>query len=159
MSFKSQLEAMKACKEAIDWVDEMTLEEARSKCERIDWMLWLVARVDVRLVVECAAKFARTVLHLNADARVLAAIKIAEQYVRAESISIDAAFLAARAAREACQQKGRKAVLLLLLLLLVLLLLLAVLLVLLVLLLLVGVVLVLVLLLLLDVAPEDVDVP
>jgi hypothetical protein len=107
MNFAEQLQAMKACSEALEWVAEKSLEEAWATCERLDWMLWLSARtVDSRLVVSCAAQFARRVAHLNPDPRVVAAIEVAEAFARGEAVdsamaAADAAWAAAWAAAEA----------------------------------------------------------
>jgi len=42
MSFKQQLIKMKACKEAIDWVEDRTIQQAWKDCSHGDWMLWLL---------------------------------------------------------------------------------------------------------------------
>lgn len=42
MKAKDELEKLGACREAIEWVDERTLDEAWAVCERGDWMLWLL---------------------------------------------------------------------------------------------------------------------
>ena len=42
MSFKQQLIEMDACQEAIDWVENRTIKEAWTDCQRGDWMLWLL---------------------------------------------------------------------------------------------------------------------
>jgi hypothetical protein len=91
MTFTEQLKALNACKESICWVGERTLEQAWLECDRIDWMLWLVAKIDLTLVVYCAAKFARTSLLYNADPRVVAAVECAEAFARGEIVSMDAA--------------------------------------------------------------------
>jgi len=42
MSFKQELIERKACKEAIDWVEDRTIEQAWNDCHHGDWMLWLL---------------------------------------------------------------------------------------------------------------------
>lgn len=43
MSFKQQLIKLNACKEAIDWVEDRTLDQAWNDCHRSDWMAWFIA--------------------------------------------------------------------------------------------------------------------
>lgn len=33
------------CRDAVKWIGNMTLEEVWSKCQRIDWMMWLLDRL------------------------------------------------------------------------------------------------------------------
>jgi len=46
MSFKQQLIEMDACQEAIDWVENRTIKEAWTDCQRGDWMLWLLEQME-----------------------------------------------------------------------------------------------------------------
>ena len=41
MTFKEELIALGACKEAVDWVDDRDLPTAWAECQRPDWMFWL----------------------------------------------------------------------------------------------------------------------
>src|SRR5690606_25137581 len=81
-----------ACREAREWVAEQatTPEQCWARCERADWMLWLVARVGVerRLVVEAACDCAETALDYAEPDSLLAyvwAIDAARRYVRGEA--------------------------------------------------------------------------
>lgn len=47
MSVREQLTALDACRDAIKWASAFpTLQAAWDACERGDWMLWLVGRLD-----------------------------------------------------------------------------------------------------------------
>jgi len=46
MSFKQQLIEMDVCKEAIDWVEDRTIQQAWKDCQRGDWMLWLLEQIE-----------------------------------------------------------------------------------------------------------------
>mgnify|MGYP001608780356 CR=1 FL=1 len=61
---KALLRALGACSEGRDWLGDRDLETAWNDCERGDWSLWLVARVNVdrRLIVRAAARCAKTAL-------------------------------------------------------------------------------------------------
>ena len=101
MTFRERLIEMGACSEAVDWVGDKTLAEAWATCERADWMLWLVTRIDgsysPRLqLATCAC--ARTALKYvtPGDERPRLAIECAERYARGEATKDELA--AARAA-------------------------------------------------------------
>jgi len=112
MTFREQLVAMDACAEAVEWVGDKTLAEAWATCERADWMLWLVTRIDgsytprIRLAA-CAC--ARTSLKYvpAGEPRPRLAIECAERYARGEATKDelaaagDAAWDAGAAARAA----------------------------------------------------------
>lgn len=53
---KTQLLEMNACREAVEWVGDRDLATAWAECERGDWMLWLVSRLntDCKLLVLAA---------------------------------------------------------------------------------------------------------
>jgi len=105
MTFREQLVEMDACAEAVEWVGDKTLAEAWATCERADWMLWLVSKIDgsysprLRLAA-CAC--ARTALKYvtPGDERPRLAIECAERYAIGEATQkeLDAARDAARAA-------------------------------------------------------------
>ena len=46
MSFKQQLIEMDACQDAIDWVEDRTVQQAWKDCQRGDWMLWLLEQME-----------------------------------------------------------------------------------------------------------------
>jgi len=74
-----------ACADAVEWVGKMTPAKAWAKCNRADWMLWLVGRECGRCVmVLCACDCARTVLrHVpKGETCTLAAIEAAEKWAR-----------------------------------------------------------------------------
>ena len=98
----------KACGDAVAWIkgsEHQTLAEAWGACERADWMLWLVAELDVeyspRLRLSACA-CARTALRFvpPGEDRPRLAIETAEKYARGEATDneLDAAWDAARAA-------------------------------------------------------------
>jgi len=110
MKFSEYLRSIKACKAALEWVDEKSLEEAWATCERPDWMFWLVWRtVNARLIVSCAAQFARSVVHLNPDPRVLTAIEVAEAFARGETVDAKVTYAARSAAYAAARAAARAA--------------------------------------------------
>jgi hypothetical protein len=43
-NLRERLTSLDACKEAMDWVGDMSYHEAWLKCERGDWMVWYLAR-------------------------------------------------------------------------------------------------------------------
>jgi hypothetical protein len=45
-TFKAELQKIGACQEAIDWVGKKTFKTAWVECERADWMLWLVGKMQ-----------------------------------------------------------------------------------------------------------------
>ena len=68
---KAQLKLLRACAEAVEWVEDKTLTEAWATCERADWMLWLCERMagkpdwptrQALVLVACAC--AETVLEI-----------------------------------------------------------------------------------------------
>jgi len=88
MTFKDKLIELGACKEAIEWVGDKTLQESWGTCPRGDWMLWLHAKLfpeKVRERVACAAECVATVSHLLTDKRSLNAIKVARRFWRGEA--------------------------------------------------------------------------
>jgi len=42
MSFKQQLIKLNVCQDAIDWVEDRTIQQAWNDCRRGNWMLWLL---------------------------------------------------------------------------------------------------------------------
>ncbi len=98
-NFKKQLQEIDACSEAVEWVEDRTLEQAWSECHRGDWMLWLAQKrgVDHRKLTLAKAKCARLVIHLMKDERSRNAMEVAERYGNNEATreELDAASAAA----------------------------------------------------------------
>jgi hypothetical protein len=83
MIFKEQLKAINACKEALNWLKDKTLQEAFTTCERADWMLWAYARLypdNLRELTLAKGHCANTVRHLMKDDRSIAAVDAAIQF-------------------------------------------------------------------------------
>ena len=47
MTFKQLLRELDACQEAIDWVEDKTIEQAVEQCDRGDWFRWLASKIEV----------------------------------------------------------------------------------------------------------------
>jgi hypothetical protein len=68
MKAKQILTKLGACSESIEWVGDRTMQEAWDKCERADWMLWIMARgitqgdAQHRMLIGLACDCAATVL-------------------------------------------------------------------------------------------------
>jgi len=101
MTFRKRLIEMGACSEAVDWVGDKTLAEAWATCERADWMLWLVSKIDgsysprLRLAACACARTSLKYVPAGED-RPRLAIECAERYARGEATKDELA--AARAA-------------------------------------------------------------
>ena len=89
--FVVSLRKLGACSEAVEWAKGYpTLQAAWDACERADWMLWLVARVDgeirpVTRLAMCAC--ARTALRYvpAGEDQPLRAIETGERFARGEA--------------------------------------------------------------------------
>jgi len=113
MTFKTKLQKLGACKEAIEWVGDMTLEQAWKKCQRGDWMLWLYAKMypeNKRELTLAKAHCTNTVRQLMKDERSRKAVDIAIAYgegnateaqLKNAANAADAAYAAANAANAA----------------------------------------------------------
>ena len=99
-----------ACKEAMEWAEQFgSLSEAWSKCERGDWMLWLLGRKagppkseSRKKLVLAACQCARLALPYvkKGEARPLKAIEMSEAWARGETgITLKMVRHAAAAAR------------------------------------------------------------
>jgi hypothetical protein len=79
MTFKELLIQLDACSTAREWAGDMPIEEVVATCDRGDWLLWLVQKVDVDLRLRTLAKghCANTVRHLMTDERSIKAVDIA----------------------------------------------------------------------------------
>jgi len=76
------LRELDACSEAVEWMRELSPDDAWAKCVRGDWMLWLLGRVDdrrnlVALVCQCA----RLALPHDKSGTAIVAIETAERWV------------------------------------------------------------------------------
>jgi len=71
-----------ACKEAITWVKEMTIEQAMIDIHRGDWCLYIamLLEVDERTLTLAKGKCAETVMHLMRDQRSVDAVKACIDY-------------------------------------------------------------------------------
>jgi len=77
------LNELGACEDAMEWLfSQTTLEEAWENCTRGDWLLWLVAALDVneRKLLLVKGLVARQVIHLMNDKRSIAAVRAALDY-------------------------------------------------------------------------------
>jgi hypothetical protein len=102
---KHKLIEMNACSEAIEWIEDRTLEQAWNECERGDWMLWLAQKkgVDLRKLTLAKARCVKLVTHLMEDERSRNAVEVAERYGLGEATreELEAAYVAAYVAASA----------------------------------------------------------
>jgi hypothetical protein len=114
---KQILIKLNACQEAVEWVEDKTIEQAVNDCPRGDWMLWLAAKVDVDFQKLTLAKglCANTVRHLMKDERSIKAVDTAIAFGEGKATldelqnSSDAAYAAAYAAYDAAYADGAAA--------------------------------------------------
>ena len=89
-AFREYLNRLNACPEAVEWAKGKSLFEAWRTCDRADWMLWLVARVDkiytprLRLAACACVRTALKYVPIGED-RPKLAIECAERYARGEA--------------------------------------------------------------------------
>ena len=109
MRFYDKLKEMDACSDAVEWAKQFSsLQKAWDKCERGDWMLWLVGNMSHNVksrkkLVLCACECARLSLKYvkKGETRPVIAIETAEKLVMGEAsinevrIAADAAYGAA----------------------------------------------------------------
>jgi hypothetical protein len=99
---KEFLEKLNACDEAMDWIENRTIEQIVENCHRGDWFLWLAKKikVDLQILTLAKARCAKTVIHLMKDQRSVDAVLIAEKFGlgNASRDELDAAYAAAAAA-------------------------------------------------------------
>jgi hypothetical protein len=111
MSFEQQLIEMDAHQEVIDWVEDRTLEQAWNDCNRGDWMLWLLEKMEGKegwldekeiMVLGCWCA-RRTLKYVpEEETRPLKAIEAKEAWTRGEItreemvLASDAAWAAAK---------------------------------------------------------------
>jgi hypothetical protein len=79
---KIKLKELNACREAIGWVGDRTIEEAVNDCHRGDWLLWVGQRIkiDHRKLTLAKGHCANTVRHLMKDKRSVNAVDAAITY-------------------------------------------------------------------------------
>ena len=105
--FATALHGMNACHDARKWAEGLDYNTAWKTCGNPDWMFFLIDRIEpltsiVNELLIC--RFAREVVYLTDDPRVLACIEVREAWVRGEATdkervtAIDAAESAAWAA-------------------------------------------------------------
>jgi len=118
-----ELVKLDACQEAVDWSQQFeTFEEAWSRCERGDWMLWLMGKRagepdsdSRRQLVLAACQCARLALPYvqKGEERPLKAIETAEKWARREDNitlkDVEAAAHAAYAAHAAARAAANAA--------------------------------------------------
>ena len=83
MKAKELLKKLNACTEAIEWVEDRTVEQAWQDCERGDWMLWFYAKQYPEKIIELTlakGHCANTVRHLMKDQRSIKAVDAAIAY-------------------------------------------------------------------------------
>ena len=99
-TFKDLLIELAACKEAMEWVEDKTIEEVLRDSWRGDWLLWLARKLDLPIQQLTLAKgrCANTVRHLMHDDRSIkavdAAIAFGEGKITREELK-DAAYASA----------------------------------------------------------------
>ena len=81
-TFKDLLIELNACRPAIDWAEDRTIEEVLRDSYRGDWLLWLSKKLDLPLnkLTLAKARCAKTVIHLMKDQRSIDAINVAERF-------------------------------------------------------------------------------
>ena len=81
-TFKELLIELSACKDAIIWASNKTIEEVVKECHRGDWFLWLGRKINLPLkeITLAKARCAKTVIHLMKDERSIKAVEVAERF-------------------------------------------------------------------------------
>lgn len=77
MKAKILLKEINACREAIEWIGERTIEEAWNECPRGDWMLWFYAKQypeNIKQLTLAKGHCVNTVSHLMKDKRSINAV-------------------------------------------------------------------------------------
>ena len=85
-----RLQELEACREAIEWLGNRSLEEGWQVCPRADWMLWLVGKVARKFTPQmriCTCEIVRTQLHLipQGEDRPRITVETAERHARGEA--------------------------------------------------------------------------
>jgi|688.fasta_scaffold544513_2 hypothetical protein len=79
MTFNQYLQSVEACKPAVEWAGNKTIEEVVATCHRGDWLLWLAKKCDIGLQPLTLAKghCANIIRHLMKDERSIKAVDVA----------------------------------------------------------------------------------
>jgi len=101
-NLKQQLISMDACRTAVDWVGRKQIKTAWTKCDRGDWMIWLLERLnfDRKVLAAIACDCAERVLHLTDDDRPRIAIETRRAWIRGDATEAEC-MRAAKAAEAA----------------------------------------------------------
>ena len=109
-TFKELLIELDACKPAVNWAADMTIEQIVETCERGDWLGWLVDKIELDKRKRClvAGHIANQVRHLMQDERSRIAVDVAIAYGegRATDEELEAARAAAADAARAASLKS-----------------------------------------------------
>ena len=123
-TFKQLLIELNACKPAIEWAGDKTIEQVVAECDNGEWLAWLAQKIelDKRSLVLVGGHIANTVRHLMTDDRSKQAVDVciaygegrasddelseaaesaAESASRAETMAVEAAWATAEAAEAA----------------------------------------------------------
>lgn len=102
MTFRELLTDLNACSDAMDWLQDKTVEEAVATAPKGEWLLWLAHRIsiDKKLLTLTAGHCANTVRHLMTDKRSADAVDAAIAFGegRISQSELDQCAEAARAA-------------------------------------------------------------
>ena len=109
-TFREYLESLDACKSAVMWAGDKTIEQVVAECHRGDWLLWLGQKCGVELQPLTLAKghCANTVRRLMTDERSLKAVDMAIAFGEGRATADElnaAAYAAAYAAAAADNQQ------------------------------------------------------
>ena len=83
IEFIAKLEKLDACDDSIEWLSTQdSIKSAWEDCERGDWLLWLVARLNIneRKLFLAKGLVVEQVLHLMNDERSIEAVEAAINY-------------------------------------------------------------------------------
>lgn len=111
MKAKDFLIEKRACLPAVDWVRDMTIEQAYYACYRGDWLLWMFQRTnpdDLPLLTLAKGYCANTVRHLMQDDRSIRAVDSAIAFGEGR-ISREELKVASRAAEDAAAASAASA--------------------------------------------------
>lgn len=113
---QTKLRQLNACDDAIEWLGERSAEQAWAECERGDWMLWLIGKIEGKYTPAmrlCACEIVRTQLHLvpAGEERPRIAIETAERYAsgNATADELQEASVAAEAAADTAAEAAEAA--------------------------------------------------
>jgi len=102
MNLIQKMETLNACADALEWIqmNSSNPEKLWNECERGNWLLWLVSKLDIdrKRLVLAACQCARLVKHLMTDERSIKAIEVAEAWASGEATEDELRLAAADAA-------------------------------------------------------------